>query len=101
LDSYTTPVTYALDLAIITPATIVCGILILQGAATGYLVSMPLFTIIILLAPQIVLSMLFQRSAGVPFTTGEMIGPIAGFVLLGLIAIWLLVSLLRAFSQAG
>jgi hypothetical protein len=101
LDSYTTPVTYALDLAIITPATIVSGILILQGVATGYLISMPLFTIIILLAPQIALSTVFQKSDGVPFTTGEMIGPVAGFVLLGLIAIWLLVSLLRAFSQAG
>lgn len=65
------------------------------GCDRGYLIAFPLLVIIILLAPQIILSTIFQRTAGVPFTTGEMVGPVAGFVVLGFIATWLLVSLLR------
>jgi len=96
LDTYTTPVTFALDLAIITPAAILSGALILQGAALGVLIAVPLLVLILMLVPLIILSTIFQRSAGVQFTTGEMIGPVAGFVVLGLIAAWFLVALLRA-----
>ena len=55
--------------------------------------------LIILLAPQIVLSTFFQRAAGVAFTTGEMVGPVSGFVLLGVVAVWLLVSILRGLAR--
>ncbi len=95
LDSYTTMVTYALDLAIITPATFLCAWLVLRQDAIGYVIAAPLLTLIVLLAPQIALSTFFQRSAGVPFSTGEMVGPISGFVLLGIAAVWLLAKLLR------
>jgi hypothetical protein len=98
LDSYTTMVTYALDLAIITPSTFISGVHVLRGEPLGYLIALPLLVIIILLAPQIILSTVFQQSAGVPFTTGEMIGPVAGFVILGLVAIWLLVTFLRSVA---
>jgi len=98
MDSYTTMVTYALDLAVITPATFLCAILVLRGEPLGYAIAVPLLTLIILLAPQIILSTVFQRSAGVPFTTGEMVGPVAGFVILGLLASWLLVAILRGIK---
>jgi hypothetical protein len=99
MDSYTTMVTFALDLAIITPATFVCALLLLRGDPSGYVLAVALLTLVILLAPQIILSTYFQRSAGVPFTTGEMIGPVAGFVVLGLVATWLLVVILQAVSK--
>jgi len=99
MDSYTTMVTYALDLAIITPATFLCAVLVLRGDPLGVVIAAPLLTLIVLLAPQIILSTVFQRSAGVPFTMGEMIGPVAGFVVLGLIAAWLLVAILRGLSK--
>jgi hypothetical protein len=100
MDSYTTMVTYALDLAIITPATFLCAALVLRADPLGYVIAAPLLAIIILLAPQIALSTIFQRNAGIPFTTGEMVGPVAGFVVLGLIAVWLLVATLRAVTPA-
>jgi len=99
MDSYTTMVTYAIDLAVITPATIICAFMILRGNALGYVLAMPLLTLIILLAPQIILSTIFQYRAGVPFSTGEMVGPVAGFILLGVVGIWLLISLLKSISQ--
>jgi len=98
MDNYTTMVTYAIDLAIITPATFICGFMILRGNAAGYVMAIPLLTLIILLAPQIILSTIFQNRAGVPFSIGEMIGPVAGFVILGSLGLWLLVRLLRSVS---
>jgi len=98
MDSYTTMVTYALDLSIITPATFLCAVLVLRGDPLGYVIAVPLLTLIVLLAPQILLSTLFQRSAGVPFTTGEMIGPVAGFVILSFVAAWLLIAILKSLA---
>lgn len=98
MDSYTTMVTFALDLAVITPATIVCAILVLKGEPLGYAISMPLLMTIILLAPQIILSTIFQKSAGVPFTRAEMVGPVTGFVILGLLATWLITAILKGVT---
>ena len=99
MDSYTTMVTYALDLAVITPATFLCSVLVLQGNPLGSVIASPLLTLIILLTPQIILSTIFQKAAGVPFTTGEMIGPVAGFVVLGFFAAWLLVKILKGLTE--
>lgn len=98
MDTYTTIVTYVIDLGIITPATILCAVLVLRGHPLGYVIAAPLLTLIVLLAPQIIVTTLFQRSAGVPFTAGEMIGPMAGFVVLGIVAVWLLVAVLRGVA---
>ena len=98
MDSYSTMVTYAIDLAIITPATILCGFMILRGNALGYVLAMPLLTLIILLAPQILISTIFQYRAGVPFSTCEMVGPVTGFVVLGSVGLWLLIRLLKNIS---
>jgi hypothetical protein len=99
MDSYTTMVTYALDLAIIVPATFLCAAYIWKRDPLGYVIASPLLTLIVLLAPQIILSTISQKAAGIPFTTGEMIGPVTGFVALGLIAGWFLVAILKGFSR--
>jgi hypothetical protein len=99
MDSYTTMVTYALDLAIITPATFLCAALVLRGNSLGYVIAVPLLTLLVLLAPQIIVSTIFQRSSGVPFTPAEMIGPVAGFVLLGSLAAWQLTTILKAVTR--
>ncbi|QPC80608.1 hypothetical protein G4Y79_12885 [Phototrophicus methaneseepsis] len=98
LETYTTPVTSALDLAIITPATIISGVLIGQGATLGYMIAFPLLILIMMLVPLITLSTFFQKAAGVHLTRGEMIGPIAGFLILGLVAITLTYSLIQSIS---
>jgi hypothetical protein len=100
LDSYTTMVTYVLDLGIITPACFLCGGALLRCAPLGYLLALPLLGIIVLLAPAIAAQTLSQIAAGVSFSPGEIVGPIAGFVGLGLIALWLLVTLLRSIINA-
>ncbi len=95
LDSYTTVVTDVLDLGLITPLLFLSGIMILRRVTTGYLIAFPLIGIIVVLAPAIVAATISQLSAGVDFSPGEVVGPIAGFTILGAFAIWLLIVLLR------
>lgn len=99
LDSYTTTVTYALDLAIITPATFLAGSLILRRASLGYRIAFPLLGIIVLLLPSIIASTISQIAAGVLFSAAEIAGPIAGFASLGFAAIWLTIALLRNIAD--
>lgn len=95
LDGYTTAVTYALDLAVITPACFVAGGFLLRRAPLGYLMAIPLLGLIVLLAPTIAAQTISQLWSGVTLSTGAIVGPVAGFVVLGLIAAWLLVAVLR------
>lgn len=95
LGHYTTMVTDALDLAIITPATFLAGWLIFKKKLTGYKMAFPLIGIIIFLLPVIALSTFIQTLNGISYSMGEVIGPISGFLLLGLFGIWVMWSILR------
>jgi hypothetical protein len=55
----------------------------------------------VLLLPIIVLSTALQAAAGVSFTAAEMIGPVAGFAILGVLGTWLLLRLLRAVPASA
>ena len=92
LDSYTTVVTTAIDAAVITPAAIVAGILILRRSAVGYLMAFPLVILESMLAPMIAAQTISQVLAGVSFQPGELVGPVVGFVMLAAAAIWVLVT---------
>ena len=88
--------TYALDLAVITPAAGFAGLLVRRRDPLGYLLAAPLLVTIVLLLPAIALSTALQAAAGISFTAAEVAGPIAGFGILGGLGGWLLVRLLRA-----
>ncbi len=96
LDTYTTPVTYALDLGVIAPAAALAGLLVRRHQPLGYLLAAPLLVTIVLLLPTITMSTALQAAAGISFTAAEVVGPIAGFGFLGGVGAWLLVRLLRA-----
>lgn len=95
LDVYTTTVTYSLDLAVITPAAAMAGLLVRRREPLGYLIAAPLLVTIVLLLPSISLATALQAAAGIAFTPAEVIGPIAGFGVLGAVGARLLVRLLR------
>lgn len=84
LDHYTTAFTHAFDLALIVPVCFVTGIAILRERPSGYVLAFPLLGLIVLLAPMIALATWWQREAGIAFTRGEMLGPVAGFFVLGI-----------------
>ena len=93
-------VTEALDLAIITPAAVISGMLILRHNAWGYRILFPLLGIIIFLLPIIVVSTILQMSVGVTFSACEIIDPVSGFSILGLLAIILITKILRAIPDS-
>jgi hypothetical protein len=96
LGSYSTFVTYALDLAIITPATIIAGVLIWRREQLGYLMALSMLVLEAMLAPMMAAQTYFQLEAGVEFTTGMIAGPLMGFGILALCAAWVLMAILRA-----
>ena len=101
LDMYSTPVTTALDLAVITPAAVLAGALILRFVALGYLLAISLLVLEVMLAPLLAAQTVSQLWAGVSFPAGQIVGPIAGFATVALIAIWVLVAILRTISEPG
>jgi len=101
LDVYTTPVTFSLDLAIVAPSAALAGLLVRRREPLGYLIASPLLVTIVLLLPTIALSTALQAAAGIPFTTAQVVGPIAGFGVLGAVGARLLVQLLRAVPDVG
>ncbi len=96
LDGYTTLVTVAVDSAVITPAAVTAAVLIWQRQAVGYRIAVPLIFLETLLAPMIAMQTVSQLSAGVSFAPGELVGPLAGFVILAVAAGVVLFSVLRA-----
>ncbi len=95
LGSYTTTITDVLDLGIITPATFIAGTLILRRNPLGYLVACSLLVLEIMLTPMIMAQTISQLITGIAFTPAQIIGPMFGFVTLGLFALWVIVILLR------
>jgi hypothetical protein len=95
MDTYTTLVTYALDLALIVPACFIAARLLLRRAALGYLVAASLLGVIIFLGPNFVVQTLLQIRAGVDFTAGEVAGPIGGFGAVAVAALVVTVAILR------
>lgn len=99
LGPYSTEFTEALDLAVITPATVWAGVLILRRDPRGYLIAVSLLVLEILLAPLIIAQTVLQLRAGVAFTLPEIIGPMAGFVVLAVAAAAVLAAILRPVPE--
>ena len=99
LGPYTTIVTYTLDIGIIAVACIVAAVQLFRRAALGYLLSGVLNIMLVLVAAMVVGQTVMQLNAGVPLTPGEIIGKSASFVVMGAVALWLTVVLLRDISD--
>ena len=91
----TTLVTHGLDLAIIVPAALMSGVLVLRSDPRGYLIAVPILVLIVMLVPAIIAMTVSQLQAGIAFTTAEWVGPISGFLVLGGIGAWVTVRVLR------
>ncbi|MFF0936085.1 hypothetical protein ACFYE6_03315 [Kocuria sp. CPCC 205316] len=101
LGPYSTEFTEALDLAVITPATVWAGVLTLRRDPQGYLIAVSLLVQEILLAPLIIAQTVLQLRAGVTLTLPEILGPMIGFVALAVAAIAVLVMVLRPVPAAA
>jgi hypothetical protein len=55
----------------------------------------------VMLAPLIVAQTVSQVAAGISLQPAEVAGPVAGFVVIAVVAGWLLVSILRGIRASG
>lgn len=100
LGAYTTLFTNTLDMAIIAPAAVLAGVRILRRATQGYLIALALRVVEAMLAPMIAAQTVSQLSAGVHLTPAEIVGPLAGFVILSLLPSWVLWAILGRISES-
>lgn len=99
LGSYTTVFTYGIDLALITPATVLSGVLLLRRRPLGLVLGPVLLTLCALIGVMVVSQTLFQLNAGVVFSPGQFIGLISSWVVLGAAALFLLAGCFRALER--
>jgi hypothetical protein len=95
LASYTTVITWALDIGIILPLALLAGILVLRDRPLGYLIAAPILIVTLMLGPALTAMTVAQVIAGVAFTPAELIGPVAGFLVLSLVGMAGAIALLR------
>jgi hypothetical protein len=100
LGSHIALVTYTLDVGIIAPACFLAGILILRRAPLGYLLTGLLTIMLALIGAMVIGQTVMQLNLGLQFSTGELIGKIGSWILLGGIAVWLTISFLRNLSDS-
>jgi len=86
LGSYTTVVTYVLDLGVIAPAVTLSGVYILRRAPLGYLLAAPLLMLNVVIGLVVATQTIVQRLAGVTLSTGQMIAFVGSFIAMSLVA---------------
>jgi hypothetical protein len=100
LDSYATMVTYAFDLGIIVPAVWLSAVLLLRRQPLGYLLACPLLILCAVIGLVVLSQTVFQLNAGWTYTTGELIGFVGSWIVLGLAATYFTAAFFRNLSDS-
>lgn len=95
IEIYTTEPAFAIDLAVILPSALFSGIMLLKKERIGYKAAPVLLTLLAGVGVCVIFQTVFQRSLGVILSTGQMIGLVGSFVVLGAIAAALNLRLLK------
>jgi len=99
LGPYTTMFTHGFDSAVITPATVVTGILLLQRKPLGYLLAPPLLILCTLIGVVVISQTISQALEGIVFPIGVYIGMVGSWVVMGAFAIGLTIRYFRNISE--
>lgn len=90
LEHYTTLYTHGVDLAVVVPLLAVSGVGILRRRKVAYLMVFPILFLVAMLTPTLTAMTISQVQAGVELSAGEIVAYVAGFVVLGVAAAWVL-----------
>jgi hypothetical protein len=99
--SYTTAVTHAIDLAVISPLCFLSGILILRRKPASFLTASILLILLTIVGVVVTVQTVFQLSAGIELAPGVIVGKAGSFAILALFAIWLAVRLFQSISETS
>jgi hypothetical protein len=87
IEIYTTEPTFILDLGIIFPISIACGIMLFKRNTLGYKLAPIILTLITLIGLCVIGQTVVQLALGIELEIQQMIGLVGSFVILGSIAI--------------
>ena len=96
--SYTTIITYAIDMGILAPVLIATGVMLLHRKPLGYLLSSTLLVFTVMLGTNLLTAGTIQMLAGF-IDIPQFIGFVASFAILTLYAIWVTLTLFRNLSD--
>lgn len=99
IEIYTTEPTFTIDLGIILPTCIATGIGLLQKKRFSFNISSVLLTLIICVGACVIMQTVVQLRMNIVLGIGQMIGLVGSFIILGAIAIFLNVRLLKSVKS--
>lgn len=99
LGPYTTMFTHGFDSAVITPATVITGIFLLQRKPLGYLLAAPLLVLCSLVGVTVIAQTVSQSLAGIVFPIGVYIGMVGSWVVMGTFAVGLAILFFRHINE--
>ena len=99
LDTYTTEITFVIDLGIIPPACYIAGFLLLRRRPYAYALSFVMLCLLSMIGFVVISQSIFQAVAGIFLTTGQYIGFTGTFAILGIIAIRLIYLMQKNISE--
>ena len=100
LDVYSTEVTWALDLGVVVPAVAVTGWLLHRHAVAGPLAVTAMLALNVALGVALAPQGVVQLAVGVPVKGGEIVGAMASFAVMTVVAASLLLPLMRRLPDA-
>jgi hypothetical protein len=95
IDVYTTEPTFVLDLAIILPSTFYCGIMLFRKKPIAYQLAPVLLILLTGVAMVVISQTMVQRALGIELNIGQLLGLVILFVILGAVALFLNIRLLK------
>lgn len=100
LDTYTTEITYVIDLGIIPPVCYLTGYFVLRRIPQGYLLAALMIILNAFIGLVVISQTIFQYLAGIVLLPGQYIGFVGTFVVMGGVAIRMVYLMLQNISQA-
>lgn len=91
----TTEVTYAIDLGVLCPMMIICGIWVRNKKDSGYKLAPILLYILFCVAPMVILQNLYCIKMGVEIALPAFIGTVLSFVIMGSFAMFYLIKSIK------
>lgn len=101
LGSYTTIITYVLDLGVIAPVAILSGVLLLRSFAMSYLLAFIMLVLSLFVGIVVIAQTISALLVAVPLSVGQFVAFVGSFVVLSVIALWLTIVFLRHLSDAA
>jgi hypothetical protein len=101
LDTYTTEITYVIDLGIIPPACYIAGFMLLKRRTHAYTLSFLMLSLLAMIGLVVISQSVFQAAAGIFLSIGQYIGFAGIFTIMGIIAVRILYLMQKNISDVN